>query len=88
MIRLCACGKWLGIKKLFKKGITHGLCQDCFDKQIFKIKGYTFKWLKYNGWKQLGYNSHFPAFSGLKAIVDMILAIAEIWLYTILMFCL
>jgi len=53
MIRLCTCGKYLGRKKLFKRGITHGLCQDCFERQIFKIKGYTFKWLKYNGWKHI-----------------------------------
>lgn len=75
MIRLCTCGKFLGFKAVFTGNIkhlfskTHGLCQDCFEKQLFKIPGYLNKWLKYNGWKQGLYGKRQPVLDPLERIL-------------------
>lgn len=55
MIVKCTCNKLLGFKawlqplKWFK--VSHGLCNECLGEQLARVKGYIWKYLYYNAWK-------------------------------------
>lgn len=76
MIVKCSCGKLPGVKKIFKRGTSHGLCKDCFERAIFSIKGYLFKWITYKG-----YEGHSRSFNLYNRIVGAFLGI--VWIYMI-----
>ncbi len=37
-IRCASCGKWMGVKRGVVAGVSHGICKDCFRREMKKAE--------------------------------------------------